>query len=435
MIANDVAPVELALHRGQWDVHRSPARFRVLVSGRRWGKTTLDKAEALAEFGTPGLVWYLAPTYDMARELMWEPIRNIVARDWLRGDPNETRMELDTIWGCRFACKSVEHPDRLRGRGPRKIIGDEFQDWKDGWAIWEEVLMPSLLTSNGRALFTGTPKSFNHLHQAFEMGQSADPKYADWASWQFVTASAHHISGTAEGRAFLASMREQMDPRAYRQEFEASFEAMAGRAYYAFNRAYNVGPVTFDPQAPVCLSFDFNINPATATIGQVHGDRPCVWREVKITHAGGEATKASAQKVQAHLRHAGHIGPMRIYGDATGKSAKTTGPADHAVLRDLFPHATWCIRSTNPHEKDRVAAVNAVSESMTGVHRLLVDPGCPALIADLEQVIFAENGELDKKSNPALTHLSDALGYWIVKDFPVVTPPVRAGGMSVDWIT
>lgn len=414
-------PVRVHLHRGQRAVFQSEARFRVLVSGRRWGKTTLDKVEGLCEFGTPGLVWYLAPTYDMARELMWEPLKNTIPREWLIRDPNETRMDLETIWGCRFGCKSVEHPDRLRGRGPRKVICDEFQDWKDGWQVWEEVLMPSLLTSNGRALFTGTPKSFNHLHKAFEMGQNPAPSFAEWASWQFTTASATHIP-----REFLANMRTQMDSRAYKQEFEASFEALSGRAYYAFSRAHNVRSVVLEPLAPVCVFFDFNINPSTAGIGQRQGDRGCVYREVKIRHAGGEATRAAARRVKELLEEAHHQGGVRIYGDATGKSAKTTGPADHAVLREVFPGATWCIPGGNPHEKDRVAAVNGVCESMEGTHRLEVDPSCVGMIADLEQVIFADNGELDKKSNAELTHLSDGLGYWIVRDFPPVSL-ARAG--------
>jgi hypothetical protein len=405
--------VTIDLHAGgQATVFKSTARFRVLVTGRRWGKTTLDKAEVVKEFGSPGLVWYLAPTYDMARDLMWEPLNAIVPRQWLKKDPNETRMELETIWGCKLACKSVEHPDRLRGRGPRKIVGDEYQDWKDGQRTWEEVLMPSLLTSNGSALLTGTPKSFNHLHAAFDKGQRGVP---GWASWQFTTETAPHID-----RAFLAQMKAEMDARSYKQEFEASFEALSGRAYYAFSRAHNVAPVTLDPRAPVCVFFDFNINPATAGIGQHLGTRATVWREVKIRHAGGEATRAAARRVRELLDEARYQGQVCIYGDATGKGAKTTGPADHAILREVFHGATWRIPNGNPHEKDRVAAVNAVCETLAGDRRLTIDPSCVGIIADLEQVIFAENGELDKRSNPELSHFSDGLGYWLVRDFPPV---------------
>jgi hypothetical protein len=419
--------VTIGLHPGQWSVHTNPARFRVVVTGRRWGKTTLDKAEAMSEYGEPGLVWYLAPTYDMARELMWEPIKAITPRQWLVREPNETRMELETIWGCRFACKSVEHPDRLRGRGPRKIIGDEFQDWKDGQRTWEEVLLPSLLTSNGTALLTGTPKSFNHLYDAYDKGQR---QVDGWASWQFVTADAPHID-----RAFLAQMRAEMDPRAYRQEFEASFEAMAGRAYYAFDRKKHVAPVQLVSGVPVCITFDFNINPATAVIGQGIGQDARVWREVWVTHAGGEATRAAAQKAKSHLALAGWTGEVRIYGDAAGSSPKTTGPSDHAILRDVFGGASWHIKPANPHVRDRVAAVNARCETMDGRQHFTVDPSCVHLIADLEQVIFEDTGDLDKKSNPMLTHVSDALGYWVHRDWPVKHVTQSVGRARVErWL-
>src|SRR4029077_6966123 len=175
------------------------------------------------------------------------------------------------------------------------------------------------------------------------------------------------------------------------------------------------------------------VEPATGCIGQHIGDHAFVYREVKIRHAGGEATRAVGRRIKDLLHEAHHHGQVRIYGDATGRSAKTTGPADHAVLREIFPGALWCIPSHNPHEKDRIAAVNGVCESMAGDHRITIDPCNVGLIADLEQVIFAENGELDKKSNPELTHLSDGLGYWIVRDFPPVHR-AKAGGMSVDWI-
>jgi hypothetical protein len=50
-----------------------------------------------------------------------------------------------------------------------------------------------------------------------------------------------------------------------------------------------------------------------------------------------------------------------------------------------------------------------------------VDTSCRRLIGDFEQVVFAENGELDQKTNKELTHISDACGYWIVRDFPIVS--------------
>lgn len=415
--------VSVALHADQRMVRNHHARFRVVVTGRRWGKTRLEKAEALQEFGTPGLVWYVAPTYDMARDLMWEPARAIVPRAWLTKEPNETRMEMDTIWGCRFACKSAEHPDRLRGRGPRKFLCDEFQDWKDGKKTWEEVLLPSLLDNNGTAMIAGTPKSFNHLYELFAKGQSGAP---DWMSWQFKTEDAPHID-----KKLLAQWRSEMDPRSYRQEFGASFEAMAGRAYYAFERKVHVGSVQLLVGIPVSISFDFNINPCTAVIGQGHRDEARIFREVFVTHSGGEATRAAATAARDVLKEAGWKGAIRLYGDPAGKAGKTTGPSDHAVIKAVFPGATWGIPNAAPHVKDRVAAVNARCETMDGRRHLVIDPTCVHLIADLEQVIFKDNGDLDKSSNPMLTHVSDAAGYWIHKEWPVQKPRVSAGGVWV----
>lgn len=411
----------LKLHRDQGLVHRSRSRFRVVVTGRRWGKTTLEKAETLQEFGTKGLVWYVAPTFDMSRELMWEPLKAIVPRAWLVREPNETRMEMDTIWGCRFACKSAEHPDRLRGRGPRKFLCDEFQDWKDGKRTWEEVLLPSLLDNDGTAMIAGTPKSFNQLYDLFTKGQTG---VKDWASWQFRTADAPHID-----KALLAQWKTEMDPRSYRQEFEASFESLSGRAYYAFSRIEHVRPVVLQAGVPVAVSFDFNINPATATIGQGIGDETRFWREVWVSHAGGEATRAAATAVKDKLKEAKWQGAIRIYGDPSGKSAKTTGPSDHAILRESFPGATWCIPHAAPHVRDRVAAVNARCETMDGKRHLVVDPSCVHLISDLEQVIFKDNGDLDKTTNPMLTHISDAGGYWVHQVWPVQKPRVSTGSM------
>lgn len=418
------ATADLCLHPGQAAVFDSPASYRVLVSGRRWGKTELCKAETLREMGTPGTLWYIAPTYDMARDLMWEPLKALVPRHWLAREPNETRMEMLTHWGCRIGCKSAEHPDRLRGRGLRKAIMDEFQDWRDGMGVWETVIQPMLLTTQGTALFTGTPKHFNHLYELYARGQSTDARWASWASWQYRTQDAPHIP-----QALLTEMKQQMDARAYRQEFEASFEALSGRAYYAFSRATHVRPVQLEPSVPVCISFDFNLNPATAVIGQRVGQELRVWREVWVAHAGGEATRAAAMAVQQHLQAAGWTGPIYGYGDPAGRAGKTTGPSDHAVLAQVFPRASWRIPKAAPHVRDRIQAVNSKCETTDGRQWLTVDPACQHLIGDLEQVVFNDAGDLDKRSNPALTHISDALGYWVHQEFP----PVIRGGVGVGF--
>jgi hypothetical protein len=46
----------------------------------------------------------------------------------------------------------------------------------------------------------------------------------------------------------------------------------------------------------------------------------------------------------------------------------------------------------------------------------------PCVVTDLEGVALLKDssGELDKKTNPSLSHISDALGHYVAKEFPII---------------
>jgi hypothetical protein len=72
--------------------------------------------------------------------------------------------------------------------------------------------------------------------------------------------------------------------------------------------------------------------------------------------------------------------------------------------------------------KDRVNCVNAMLRNQAGDRRLLIDPKCKQLILDFERVHWKSDAhgnalaDIDK-SDPARSHLSDALGYMIAYEF------------------
>ena len=58
----------------------------------------------------------------------------------------------------------------------------------------------------------------------------------------------------------------------------------------------------------------------------------------------------------------------------------------------------------------------------------------PNVVKDFEGVTLLKggSGELDKAASPALTHVSDAIGYYIFQEFPVVSNAaqrVQIGGI------
>jgi hypothetical protein len=63
----------MALSLAQKTIADSDRRFRVAVCGRRFGKTTLALREMAKHARYPNkLIYYIAPSYRMAKQIMWK---------------------------------------------------------------------------------------------------------------------------------------------------------------------------------------------------------------------------------------------------------------------------------------------------------------------------------------------------------------------------
>ena len=66
----------------------------------------------------------------------------------------------------------------------------------------------------------------------------------------------------------------------------------------------------------------------------------------------------------------------------------------------------------------RVNAMNSRIEAADGKVRFLVEPvKCPYTVMDLDGVVWH-----DKTSDKTLTHLSDAIGYYVAQVHPLAEP-------------
>ena len=78
--------------------------------------------------------------------------------------------------------------------------------------------------------------------------------------------------------------------------------------------------------------------------------------------------------------------------------------------------------------------MNTRCRSGDGVMHLMVDPSaCPNLVRDFEGVRLLDggSGEIDKKADPKLTHMTDALGYYIVREFPTTARTASSDSFKV----
>ena len=194
-----------------------------------------------------------------------------------------------------------------------------------------------------------------------------------------------------------------------------------GRAYKEFDRDKHViaRPDLKDEKGkykfPICVGADFNVDYLTAEIfvkgnGWIH-----FIDEIRLSHANTyDLAEVMVKKYSG----------ITAYPDATGAARKTSSQkSDHAILKSYG--FTVLARKANPHIKDRVASVNRLL-----MHDwLTIEPEkCPWLVKDFERVVW-DAGDLDQKSDPALTHASSAAGYPIYYLYPVVRRDF--GGINV----
>lgn len=408
----------LSLHPKQMLVYKSKARFRVVVAGRRWGKTALSRVLIITHAKVKKRkIWYVAPTYRMAKQIMWIDLLDAIPKKWIR-KINETTLAITLVNGTRIELKGADKPDSLRGVGVDFLVLDEFQDISE--ETWTQVLRPTLADRRGLAIFIGTPKAYNYLFELYKKGQ--DPQLvarSQWESWQFPTITSPFIPISE-----IESAREDMDEKSFKQEFEASFETMSGRVYYPFERKEHVGTYAFNPKLPIWVGMDFNIDPMSTVIFQPQRDGE-LWAVDEIVLFGSNTEEVCDELEKRYWRNQVQI---VMYPDPAGGARQhARGETDMDILREKgFKRIKY--RRKHPFVADRVNAVNRMLRAANGSVRLRVDERCKHFIGALEQTIY-KKGSRDVDKAAGVEHSADAGGYCIELEFPV--RKVDVGGISI----
>lgn len=397
----------LRLHPGQMKVARSPKRFKVVVAGRRWGKTHFAATNLIkyAVRKRKALVWYVAPTYGMARDIMWDKLIDLIPRR-LIVKKNETKLTIRLVNGSEIQLKGADKPDTLRGRGVDYVVLDEYQDFKEG--TWEEVVYPTLTDKQGHGLIIGTPKAYNQLYDLYKRGLEDEE---DWASWQFPTSTSPFIP-----KKEIEAARRNLDERTFRQEYEASFETMSGRVYYCFDRNTHVGKYPFDPRLPILVGQDFNVDPMCSAIMQWHPDLDELWIVGEIFLKQSNSVEVADELERRFWRHF-KAKKIALYPDpAGGNRHSSRGESDLMVFRDKgIKHIIH--RAKHPPVSDRINSVNSMLRAANGRVRIRVNEDCKEVIKSLEQTLYTPGSrEVNKKLG--VEHMADAIGYPVEYLFP-----------------
>lgn len=418
-------------------------RFKLGTAGRRSGKTEAFKRHVIREAclfrGTPP-AWFVcgAPTRDQAKRIFWQDLKDLIPPQFSMKRPSESDLTL-YFPHAEITILGMDEPQRVEGRILDGIGLDEFGNIKP--EAWTENIRPAL-SSKGRegwAWIFGVPEGRNHYYRM--VLDSMKPENVE--DWGHYTWRSSDLLDPKE----IEQARRTLDELTFRQEYEGEFVNFSGLVYYPFDRQLHVEDwVQYDPTLPVYFCWDFNVDPGVCAVLQelpYRGTNPKAAPKVtavvdEVWIEGGSNTVMVCRELLK--RYSGHRGLVFCFGDASGGArgtAKVDGSDWQLIKKHLKPvfgdRLKFRIPTKNPRERVRVNSVNSRLRAADGTVALFFGPKAPMSALDFECVVCrpGTDGEIHKKADPLRSHISDAIGYYIVRKFPIVKSEISETVISL----
>lgn len=401
----------LKFHEKQHRAFTATEKRVFLVAGRGSGKTEIFKRRLVLSLPSPKpwpdpRYFYAADTTPHAKDIAWDSLISLIPAWWIKGQPVRSRGLIETIFGSSLTVFGVHD-------GGRRSLPVEGKQWDGGGVdersdcapgVVETAILPALTHRDGWLWELGVPKrhgvganEFRRQHEEASRGEIPGAIGLTWPSSDILPPER------------LAAAKRSMDPKTYREQFEASWETAGGGVFYAFSEA-NIRPCPYRDNEPIVVGCDFNVDPMAWVIGHRIADRFEWFDELWMRDAN---TPGALDLLWGRYSH--HAGGFEFYGDASGKNRHSSANfSDYALIhqdrrferspggrRVFFP-------DSNPGVEDRFAACNSLFLNAVGERRMFVDRRCQRLIDDLKSRVRAAPGV---KLPADMGHITDAMGY------------------------
>ena len=400
----------------QRDLYQDRHRFIVNPAGRRSRKTLIAKRKVLihALKNKEHKYFHGAPTRQQAKGIFWKELKQYT-KPFRTRSPNETELYVTLINGTEIHVVGLDKAERIEGQVWHGCHISEMGKVKPG--VWDENISPVLADTKGFAILDGVPEGRNHYYDLAlyacdgALPISVEIKGARHYSindpeWAYFT----WFSSDVLDRIEIENQRRRLDPKTYRQEYEGSFESFEGLAYYTFGQ-HNLADIKQQPGKPICIGMDFNVDPMTATLGSIDGDEYNQWGELYLKNSN---TYEICKAIKEYRKHNEEI---IVYPDSTGYARESNATeSDISILKQAGFKVR--ARKSNPYVKDRVNSVNSFIMN----NRYKINPKtCPKTINDFNRRERLDDGRLNKEQEKeGVGHITDALGYLIHYNFPVI---------------
>jgi hypothetical protein len=195
-------------HPAQQAVLDSTARFRVLMCGRRFGKSLIAQVIALLRCSEGKKVAYITPTYLLAGTFFDALTKELPAAVY-----RNASLKVIEFNGGQIRFFTGEKLDRLRGQSFHTVIIDEasfIPHLENGWLY---SIRPTLTDYAGDAVFLSTPRGKNYFYSLFMQGVEGT---TEWQSFKYDSYANPHIP-----KHEIDLARETLPEDVFRQEYLA----------------------------------------------------------------------------------------------------------------------------------------------------------------------------------------------------------------------
>ncbi|GHT17581.1 hypothetical protein FACS1894189_3750 [Planctomycetales bacterium] len=392
----------------QSQLWNSNARFVCVVAPRQSGKSLICFRKIILEaMSVRGYYIYVLPTVNQARKVCWKRMCEMLAP--LQSHVlamNKSELAFYFKNGSVLTLESGEKRERIEGISITGCIIDESSDQLPG--LFDLTVLPAMSqVPNSWVWRVGVPKSngvggqdFKETCEKYGMLSELDDQYA-------------YIHWTYANESFREVLRHSLDEKGFREQAMGKWAKYAGGCYYAFaddnlllDEDYKI-----KQEKPILFGFDFNVDWYSIVCAQYIDNIFYVFDEIRLSNAN---TRTALDKLVA--KYAGKSKHFIAYGDATGRARKTSADISDYLqieaekripMQVIFPRS-------NPSVVYRIERVNSFLKTVDETIRLMISPKCKFLIKDLYSVTWKENSREQDTKNPALTHMSDALGYLLI---------------------
>lgn len=457
-------------HANQLKLHQDRARNRVVVAGRRFGKSAFGINEALIRIlRKPNqLCWIILPYYRQAREIYWidpDVVKYFIAYvqvGLLRKNDFDLSLYCPRT-NSVLRLKGADNPDSLRGSGLDLIVWDEAAKIKSSAF---DIIRPSLADSpNHKNIYIGTPQGYNHFHDFALLGDHQDifPKAgknirldSDWSSWHFTSYdNLAWPEGSSERESFINFInkeKERVTPDFFAQEYLAQFIRFTGLIYKEFDMNSQVQDFKheYDQYGHYYFGLDFAVRGWVAALASWI-DSNGIIHHLDNYKQEGKTAQEHAENIKEMLSKYAQLSKWTGFADPAGfakgqqrsfisKSGELEG--DIYALSDEYIEAGLPIIPANNDVKGGIDYVRRKHRE----NKILVHPRCTDYVDEKLQYQWKEQplSQIGSKNVPEEPrkfndHLMDCERYELYSKpetpqeleperkttFPIVFPPPR----------